>query len=451
MRYEINHKDFRYITDNSNECDENTAFFLCEQNKKYLQKAKQNNPPAIIMIDEYKKLLDIDDIKIIGITGTNGKTTTAAIIYSLLLDLGYGCALQGTRGVFINDEKLEGKTLTTPLIFNTLNHIKEAKDRGCEYFVMEVSSHAIVQNRIEGLEFALKVFTNLTQDHLDYHKTFEEYKRVKESFFLDETPKLINKDAKKINFNIKNAFTYALDLPATYNITSYTLKDGISAVVRNFDKMEHFHSNLYGLFNVYNLLAAIASVSITTKKPLKEICEQVENFAGVSGRMEVISQEPLIIVDFAHTPDGMDKVLDSLKDYDISLVFGAGGDRDKSKRPQMGRVANRYAKKIYLTSDNPRSEDPQTILDEIEQGITNKDKLRYKNIDRKKAIQKAYEELEDKEILVVLGKGDEDYQEIDGVKHPFDDREILRELFKSDATNWKRDKCYKRNFYRGFS
>ena len=428
MKIEIQNKPYKYITDNSQECDEETAYFCCEQNSKYLDDAKSKNPPAIVTVEEYKKLLDIDDVQLIGITGTNGKTTTAAAIYSILLDLGYGCAMQGTRGVFINDEKLEGKTLTTPLIFNTLNHIKEAKNRGAKYFVMEVSSHAIEQNRIEGLDFALKIYTNLTQDHLDYHKTFKEYKRVKESFFLDETPKLINKDARKINFNIKNAFTYALDLPATYNVTAYTLKDGISAAVRNFDKMETFHSGLHGTFNVYNLLAAIASVHILTKKPLDKICEMIENFGGVSGRMEVVSQNPLVIVDFAHTPDGMNQVLDSLKDKDISLVFGAGGDRDKSKRPLMGKVANRYAKKIYLTSDNPRSEDPMSILNDIKEGIRNHEKLIMIEPDREKAIKKAFEDLQKDEILVILGKGDEDYQEINGVKYPFDDRKVVREL-----------------------
>jgi len=399
LKIELKNKPYRYITDNSTECDKNTAYFLCEQNKKYLENAKENGAPEIITLNDYKKFLDIDDMIVIGITGTNGKTTTAGAIYSMLLDLGYGCAMQGTRGLFINDEKIEGKTLTTPLIFDTLNHIKEAKDKGAKFFVMEVSSHAIEQNRIEGLDFGLKIYTNLTQDHLDYHKTFKEYKRVKESFFLDESPKLINKDARKIEFNIRNAYTYALDLPATYNVTAYTLKDGISAAVRNFDKMETFHSHLHGTFNVYNLLASIAGVHILTKKPLDKICEVVENFGGVSGRMEVVSDKPLVIVDFAHTPDGMDKVLDSLKDKSISVVFGAGGDRDKSKRPLMGRVANRYAQKIYLTSDNPRSEDPLSILEDIKEGITNTDKLKTVEVDRKKAIKKALSELEDGEMV----------------------------------------------------
>ncbi len=423
MKISVENENYKYISDNTQEVDDDTAFFLCHQNKKYYNKDFR----YIITPSEFKKKYNLDDIKIVGITGTNGKTTTAGAIYSFLIDLGYSVAMQGTRGFFVNDEKIEGKTLTTPLIFNTLNHLKIAKERGCEFFIMEVSSHAIEQKRIESLDFELKVYTNLTQDHLDYHKTFEEYKRVKESFFQDDSKKLINKDAYKIKFNIKNAYTYALDLPATFNIPAYTLKNGISGAVRYFNELETFHSNLYGLFNVYNLLASIASVKLLTQKPLKQICEVVENFSGVSGRMEVVLERPLVIVDFAHTPDGMEKVLDSLKDKKISLVFGAGGDRDKSKRPLMGRVANHFAKKIYLTSDNPRSEEPMDIINDIYEGIVKKDKVKIIE-DRKEAIKVALNELEEDEILLILGKGDEEYQEIKGKKIKFSDKEVVQEV-----------------------
>jgi UDP-N-acetylmuramoyl-L-alanyl-D-glutamate--2,6-diaminopimelate ligase len=427
LKIEIDNQSYKYITDNSKECNHDTAYFLCEQNGKYLEDAKAKNPPAIVTAQEYKKLLDIDDVKLIGITGTNGKTTTAGAIYSILLDLGYPCAMQGTRGVFINDEKLEGKTLTTPLIFNTLNHIKEAKNRGCKFFVMEVSSHAIEQNRIEGLEFALKIYTNLTQDHLDYHKTFKEYKRVKESFFLDESPKLINKDARKIEFNIRNAYTYALDLPATFNVTAYTLKDGISAAIRHFDKMETFHSHLHGTFNVYNLLAAVSAVSLVTKEPLNKICDAVENFGGVSGRMEVVSQDPLVIVDFAHTPDGMKKVLESFTNKDIICVFGAGGDRDRTKRPIMGKVASEFCQDIIITSDNPRFEDPDLIVEDILKGITKQHNVTVE-LNRKKAIQIALDKATNKSVVLVLGKGDETSQIIYDQKMPFSDKEVILEL-----------------------
>ena len=429
MKIEINHNKYKYLSDNSKEVDFQTAFFCCEQNKSFLEDAKKNGAVEIVSPSELEKFFDISRMKIVGITGTNGKTTTAAAIYSMLLDLGYKVAFQGTRGLYINEEKVEGKTLTTPLLLGTMYNLFRAREAGCEYFIMEVSSHAISQNRIEGLEFALKVLTNITQDHLDYHGSFENYKRVKASFFIDDTLKLINKDAKKIEFNMKNCYTYALDAPASFNIMAYSLNNGIVAAIKYFREQEQFSSPMHGFFNVYNLLAAIASVKLITDRKLSEICEVVENFAGVAGRMEVVSERPLIIVDFAHTPDGMEKVLDSLKDKDISVVFGAGGDRDKKKRPMMGRVANRYAKKIYLTNDNPRSEEPEDIIDDIYRAIEQKEKVKIIP-DRQKAIKRAIDELENSEVILVLGKGDEEYQEINGKKIAFDDRIVIRNIIK---------------------
>ncbi len=416
------------MSDNSSECSYECAFLLTEQNRRYLEDARSKNAP-ILTPEALKKLWKIDGIKLVGITGTNGKTTTAAAIYSLLLDLGEKVALQGTRGFFIDEARREEKSLTTPPLLSTLHHLKEAKEAGCGYFVMEVSSHAIAQNRIEGLDFALKIYTNLTQDHLDYHGDFETYRAVKSGFFADESMKLINKDAKKIEFNPANCYTYALDLPASFNILAYSLNNGITGAIRHFDQQAQFFSPMQGFFNLYNLLAAISAVSLLTAHTLERICEEVENFAGVSGRMEVVSERPLVIVDFAHTPDGMEKVLDSLKEKEISLVFGAGGDRDRSKRPLMGRVANRYAKKIYLTSDNPRNENPMAIIEEIYAGIGDKEKVAIVE-NRKEAIFRALEELEEGEVLMILGKGDESYQEIGGEKIPFDDRETTKQIIK---------------------
>ena len=429
MKFPIENEEFQFITDNSSECNEKTAFLKTSQNQNFLQDANSNGAAKILTVEELKNIYKINDIKIIGITGTNGKTTTAAAIYSLLLDLDKKVAFQGTRGLYVNEQRLEEKSLTTPPILKILHNLYIAKKHGCEYFVMEVSSHAIDQNRIEGLEFALKVFTNITQDHLDYHKTFDEYMRVKSSFFLDEGLKLINKDAKKIAFNQKNTYTYALDVPASFNILAYSMNDGLTAAIKHFDTQEPFHTPMHGFFNLYNMTAAIASVKLLTDFPLSDICAVCENFAGVSGRMEVVSERPLVIVDFAHTPDGMDKVLDSLKDKEISVVFGAGGDRDKEKRPMMGRVANRYAKKIYLTNDNPRSEEPLKILEEIDNGILDKSKVTILP-DRKDAIEVAIDELEDGEVLLILGKGDEEYQEIGTKKLPFDDRIVAKAFLK---------------------
>ena len=424
MIYKLNSSSF--VTEDTREAKDNIYFLKTAQNSKYLDSLSDD--AKIISPKELKKLWGLDRLSVIGITGTNGKTTTAAIIYSILTDLEEKAALQGTRGFFVDDKRLEDKSLTTPSILQTMHNMKEALELGAKYFVMEVSSHAIVQNRIQDLDFALKIFTNVTQDHLDFHKSIDEYRRVKSQFFLDESLKLINKDeAKKIVFNEKNAYTYSLDEPSTYKIEAFSLQNGITAAINYLGEMATFKSNLVGLFNVYNLAAAVAAVKLVTKKSLEEICQAVEGFGGVSGRMEVVSHNPTVIVDFAHTPDGMLKVLESIKDKDIVVVFGAGGDRDRDKRPKMALAAAKFAKKIYITSDNPRSEDPKAIIDDIANAIEGKEGV-CKIIDREEAIKRAIDELDYKnEVLLILGKGDEEYIEIDGKKIPFDDREVARE------------------------
>jgi len=423
-----NHIPFLHVTDNSNECDASSIFVMSDQNAVYQQSAVDHGCTKVISPKECLDLLGITGaIKIIGITGTNGKTTTAAAIYSILLDLGQKVGLQGTRGCFINDVRIEEKSLTTPPILQTIKNLKMAMDAGCEYFVMEVSSHAIVQNRIDGLTFSLKILTNVTQDHLDFHKTIDEYIAVKSRFFEDESLKLINKDESKIRFNRTNAMSYGIEHPSTYKILAYSLKEGISAAVAKIEKVYDFESPLHGFFNLYNILAAISAVDMLGVAPMETICEAVEHFGGVEGRMEVVSNDPLVIVDFAHTPDGMEKVLDSMKERDLVVVFGAGGDRDRTKRPKMGAMAERFAKKIVVTSDNPRSEDPQSIINEILTGMHPKEHL-HVEVDRYKAIEKALMMQEKNEVLLILGKGDETYQEIQGKKFPFDDREVVKRI-----------------------
>lgn len=423
-----NHLPFLHVTDNSHECDATSIFLKTNQNSAYEQDAINRGCTKIISAQECLTLLGIDGhIKIIGITGTNGKTTTAAAIYSILLDLGKKVGLQGTRGCFINDKRIEDKSLTTPPILQTIHNLSCAIDEGCEYFVMEVSSHAIAQNRIDGLCFALKILTNVTQDHLDFHKTIDEYIAVKSQFFEDESLKLINKDERNIRFNRTNAMSYGVENPSTYKVLAYSLKDGISAAIARIEKVYEFESPMHGFFNLYNLLCAISAVDMLNIAPMEAICEAVAQFGGVEGRMEVVSDEPLVIVDFAHTPDGMEKVLDSLKEKEIVLVFGAGGDRDRAKRPKMGAMAQRYAKKIIVTSDNPRSEEPDAIISEILAGMHESPSLHVK-ADRLQAITEALAIREKDEVVLILGKGDETYQEIKGVKYPFDDRVVVREL-----------------------
>lgn len=415
------------ISESSRECGEGIAFLLTKQNAKYLQDAQQRGTQTILTPHECFAMLGLGRLKIIGITGTNGKTTTASAIYSLLLDLGYKVAMQGTRGFFMNDRLIEGKTLTTPTVLNTYAHMLHALEEECEYFVMEVSSHAIEQERIAGITFGLKILSNITQDHLDYHESLEEYVRIKNLFFQDETLKLINKDEPKAEFNIKNAFTYGIELPATYKVVAYSLNNGISGILKHFEEHIPFSTPLHGFFNLYNMTAALAAVHLMTQRPLESIAQALENFGGVSGRMEVVSESPLVIVDFAHTPDGMEQVLNALKEKEILVVFGAGGDRDRSKRPLMGKVAKAFAKRLYITSDNPRFEDPDAIIEDILLGIGDRSNVSV-NVNRYHAIEQALRERDGDEVVLILGKGDETTQIIYDQSFPFDDRLVAAEV-----------------------
>ena len=426
MKIEFIKDGYKSITDDTKAIDSDTIFLKTAQNSRYYDSLEPK--PNSISVDELITFWGVDSLKIVGVTGTNGKTTVTAGIYSLLLDLGEKPALQGTRGLFALEQRIEEKSMTTPSILETLHNMKQCFDLGCRYFIMEVSSHAIDQNRIEGLKFALKVHTNVTSDHLDYHGTVEEYRRVKSLFFADESPKLLNKDdIKNISYNPINAQSYGVDEPATFKVQAFSLLHGITAGIKHLQTEATFHSPMVGLFNLFNIMASIGAVEMLTGKGIEKICQEVEYFAGVSGRMEVVSREPLVIVDFAHTADGIAQVLDSMKDRDMSVVFGAGGDRDKTKRPQMGAIVGRYANKIYVTSDNPRSEVPEMILEDILLGLHGKDGITA-TPDRRLAIKMALEALEKDEALLILGKGDEEYQEIKGEKYPFDDRVVVREL-----------------------
>ena len=424
----INHNT-KIFTDDSQSATQESTFVISKHNEQYVEKAKQNGCIDFIESHELKEYFDFSSIKIIGITGTNGKTTTAAAIYSILLDLGYKVALQGTRGFFINDNRVEKYSLTTPIQLGNFGHIQKAIENKCDFFVMEVSSHAIEQKRIEGLDFELKIHTNITQDHLDYHNTIEEYIAVKNSFFQCDGKKLINKDDKNIKYKMKNTYAYGAENPATFKVSAYSLKNGIHVALQHFSNIVNFSSPMMGYFNVYNLTAAVSAISLVTDMPLQKICDQVEKFGGVSGRMEIVNQNPLIVVDFAHTPDGMEKVFQSFSSYDIITVFGAGGDRDQNKRPLMGKIAEKYSKQIIITSDNPRFEDPDLICKDIIQGCNNKDLIDIE-LNRKSAIAKSlnYSKNYNNPIILILGKGDEEDQIIYDQKFPLNDKKLVEEL-----------------------
>lgn len=421
-------KNGEFLSDNSSECDLNTLFVCSKLNEKYKSQA-QTLGAKIIDAKEASRLLGIDSsIKIIGITGTNGKTTTATLIAFILRQFGFSIGLSGTRGVFINDSLVAQKSLTTPPILNTLYNIKQAMEFGCKYFVMEVSSHAIDQDRIDSINFALKIFTNLSQDHLDYHKTFAQYAQVKSSFFNDDGLKLINIDDEHIAYNRKNSVTYSLNR-GDFCIDKFSLNNGIDAQVKFKDCLISFHSILCGKFNLYNILAAFGAVSLLTDQEPAKIANAIAKFKGVEGRTQIVSQDPLVIVDFAHTPDGIKNVLSSLNGHELIVVFGAGGDRDKTKRPIMGQIVQQYAKFSIVTSDNPRNEDPELIIDDIIAGMEQNSTL-IRQPDREKAIDLAIRLSKSGEIVVILGKGDENYQEIMGVKYHFSDKEVVENLIK---------------------
>ena len=424
MKLSINNKIF---TDNTNELEKDNIFVVSKQNEKFKDIAI-NGGFELLNSSELKNYLDMSSIKIIGVTGTNGKTTTASTIYKILLNLGYKVALQGTRGFFINEICVEDYSLTTPVQLGNFINIQKAIQNSCQYFVMEVSSHAIEQNRIEGLSFALKIHTNITRDHLDYHKTIEEYIRVKNLFLSDESKKLINIDDKVVKFNPTNAFTYSLENSSNFKVLKYELKDNMNVEFLYENKNYKFFTNMMGIFNIYNLIASIAAVHITTNEKLENICKIVENFNSISGRMEIVSTKPLVIVDFAHTPDGMDEVLKSFPNKEIICVFGAGGNRDALKRPLMGEVASKYSKHIVVTSDNPRFEEPKKIIEDILNGIDDKSNVIVIE-DRKEALKKAISLANDKSVVLILGKGDERAQIIGDKKFEFSDKdEVLKIL-----------------------
>ena len=429
----------KFITDDTRKICKDSIFLITPQNEKFL-----NNLTSSIKTIHREDLSQYfnTNIKIIGITGTNGKTTISAAIYSMLLDMGYSVALLGTRGMFINDKKMKEKGLTTPSLLELYQNIDMAVECGCDYFIMEVSSHAIKQERIFGLEFHAKVLSNITSDHLDFHKTLDDYIQTKMDFLKSgNCPKIINFDdthGSALRF-FPNVFGYGVENKSHFFVSAYSLKDGIFARLnalrerfgnqKNDEKYEEsdINSSLFGMFNLYNLMAAILTIKVISNRDLSEICEFCANFGGVSGRMEVVSKKPLIIVDFAHTTDGMIKVFESFKDKNISVVFGAGGDRDSTKREKMGHCASLYADKIYITSDNPRSESPEKIIQEIAKGANNHQSLQL-IVDRKEAIKLAISELPDDWVLLILGKGDENVQIFKDYEIHFSDKECVLEL-----------------------
>lgn len=380
-------------------------------------------------------------LKLVGVTGTNGKTTIATLLYKLFTGLGYDCGLVSTVENIIAGNVIPS-THTTPDAINLNALLKQMKDAGCTHVFMEVSSHAVHQHRIAGLQFAGALFSNITHDHLDYHKTFDEYIKAKKGFF-DALPAnafaITNLDDKRGLVMLQNtaAKKYGYSLRTAADFKGKILENGLSGLMMTVNEQE-VHFRLIGEFNAYNLLAVYGAATLLGEKK-EDVLQVLSNLTSAEGRFDytISPKERVIgIVDYAHTPDALLNVLATIKKLrngteQVITVVGCGGDRDKTKRPVMGEVACEHSDKVIFTSDNPRSEDPQQILNDMENGLPLSAKKKVVSIpDRKQAIKMAVSMAGPEDIVLIAGKGHEKYQEINGVKHHFDDKEVLREMYE---------------------
>jgi UDP-N-acetylmuramoyl-L-alanyl-D-glutamate--2,6-diaminopimelate ligase len=405
----------------------------------YFQVVSSHEALALLASDFYGN--PSAQLKLVGVTGTNGKTTIASLMYQLMELSGYKAGLLSTVRNYIHTEEIPAThTTPDPLQINAL--MRKMLDAGCQYCFMEVSSHALDQMRVAGLDFDGAIFTNLSHDHLDYHKDFQAYLTAKKSLFDSLKPEafaLVNTDDKNAAVMIQNCKAEK---------KSYSLKCMSDFRIKIEEK--HFHgmqlfidgteiwTPFLGLYNASNLLAVYGAARLLGLEK-DDMLVNLSKLKSVEGRMESIRSESGItaIVDYAHTPDALKNVLQTLNEFklggeSIISVVGAGGDRDPAKRPEMGKIAALWSNKVVLTSDNPRTEDPEKILDDIENGIPADKAANVLRVsDRKAAIKVAWSLAKPGDLVLVAGKGHETYQEINHVKHHFDDREIIRELIKN--------------------
>jgi UDP-N-acetylmuramoyl-L-alanyl-D-glutamate--2,6-diaminopimelate ligase len=376
-------------------------------------------------------------LKLIGVTGTNGKTTTVTLLFQLFRAMGLKAGMLTTVRNMINSEEILS-THTTPDAVELNKLLRRMVDAGCKYAFMEVSSHSVVQKRIAGLEFSGGVFSNITHDHLDYHKTFDEYIKAKKTFF-DQLPQsafaLVNKDDMNGIIMVQNTKalkrSYSISSLADFNCR--VLENQFSGLQLNMDNVELW-SKLIGSFNAYNLLA-IYSTAILLGQDKMNVLMTISTLDSVEGRFEYVRSDSGItgIVDYAHSPDALKNVLSTIKDIrsgneQVITVVGCGGDRDSAKRPIMSKIACDLSDRVILTSDNPRSEDPESILKQMQNGIEKQNtKKTLSIVDRREAIRTAVALARPGDIVLVAGKGHEKYQEVNGVKYPFDDMGVLKE------------------------
>ena len=377
-------------------------------------------------------------LRLVGVTGTNGKTTIASLLYQMFKKAGYKVGLLSTVKIMVDETEYKA-THTTPDSLTINHYLNEMVEVGCEFCFMEVSSHGIHQKRTEGLHFEGGIFTNLSHDHLDYHNTFAEYRDVKKSYF-DNLPKsafaITNVDDKNGSVMFQNTkakkITYAIKSYADYK--AQVLENQFTGLLLKINNNEVW-TKLIGSFNAYNLLAIYAT-AVELGIEQNEALRLLSELESVSGRFQYFISNGKItaIVDYAHTPDALENVLNTINDIrtkneELITVVGCGGDRDKTKRPIMAKIASELSTKAIFTSDNPRTENPETIIEEMEKGVEAQNfKKTVSILDRKQAIKTACQFAQANDIILIAGKGHEAYQEINGVRHDFDDLKIVKEL-----------------------
>lgn len=382
-----------------------------------------------------------EKVKLVGITGTNGKTTIATLLYKLFTRLGYKCGLLSTVENHIG-EKVVPATHTTPDAISLNELLSQMVSAGCSHVFMETSSHAIHQHRVTGLQYAGGIFSNITHDHLDYHQTFDEYIRVKKAFFdsLSSSAFAIsNADDKRgtVMLQNTNAKKYYYSLKTVAEFKGKILDNSLSGLMMTVNDIE-VHFRLIGEFNAYNLLA-VYGAAVCLGEDKQEVLTALSVLTGAEGRFDYVvstKEKVIAIVDYAHTPDALLNVLATIKKLkkgfeQVITVVGCGGDRDRTKRPVMAEAACEYSDKAIFTSDNPRSEDPAQIIKDMEEGLSAAARRKYISIvDRKEAIKTAISLAKPEDIILIAGKGHEKYQEIKGVRNHFDDKEVVKEFFE---------------------
>lgn len=405
--------------------------------------------PAVVVENARQALAEIaanrfghpaDSMVMLGVTGTNGKTTTTYLVKHMLEDAGHKVGLIGTNQNLIGDEVIETER-TTPESYELHALFARMRDAGCTHVIMEVSSHSLVLDRVYGIPFAVGAFTNLTQDHLDFHKTMEEYRKAKAMLFSISEKGVINLDDDAAQAMLADAkcpcMTFSCEKDAA-DLTAKNIRlnaDGVEFVATTKGELARVKLPIPGHFSVENALAALGMV-LQTGMPLADAAHSLATATGVKGRVEVVPTDTdyTVLIDYAHTPDGVENVLRAVRGFAkgrVIALFGCGGDRDRTKRPKMGKIAADLADFCVVTSDNPRTEDPKAIIDDILEGMKDTKTPMEVIVDRPEAIHWALAHAKKDDVIVLMGKGHETYQEINHVKHHMDEREIVASFFRN--------------------